>query len=227
MLILTEQTPNPDALKFLVRIAGTRGTRSLENDAATIARSPLAARLFAIPGVKRCLLAEDFLTVQREAKGPDWSALKAQVLLALAEHLTSGEPALRDEASEAAGADAGPDDEIADEIRTVLDRHIRPGVAQDGGDIVFQRFDAATGVLWIRMLGACGGCPSSRMTLKARVEQVVKRYVPEVTRVEEDPASATAAPSLGERFKRMLEEMGDIPARAPRTLFTRNGKPPR
>jgi Fe-S cluster biogenesis protein NfuA len=222
MLILTEQTPNPDALKFLTRIAGAQGTQSLEHDAATTARSPLAARLFAIPGVKRCLLAEDFLTVQRAADGAGWGELKAQVLLALAEHLTSGEPALLGEAPE----DAISDDEIVSEIQQVLGLHIRPGVARDGGDIVFQRFDAATGVLWIRMLGACGGCPSSRMTLKARVEQVVRRFVPEVTRVEEEPSSATAAPTLGERFKRMLEELGDAPARAPRTLFTRNGKPP-
>ncbi|WP_354668927.1 NifU family protein [Caulobacter sp. RL271] len=223
MLILTEQTPNPDALKFLVRIPGARGTQSLEPEAATTARSPLAARLFAIPGVRRCLLAEDFLTVQREANGPGWGELKAQVLLALAAHLTSGEPALADRAPE---VEAGiSDDEIVSEIRQVLGLHIRPGVARDGGDIVFERFDAATGVLWIRMLGACGGCPSSRMTLKARVEQVVKRFVPEVTRVEEEPSSATAAPTLGERLKRMLDELGDAPARAPRTLFTRNGKP--
>jgi Fe-S cluster biogenesis protein NfuA len=221
MLILTEATPNPDALKFLVRLAGARRTQSLDNDAATVARSPLAARLFAIPGVKRCLLAEDFLTVQREAKGPGWSDLKAQVLLALAEHLTSGESALTGDAP----GEAISDDEIVGEIQQVLGLYIRPGVARDGGDIVLERFDADTGVLWIRMLGACGGCPSSRMTLKARVEQVVKRYVPEVSRVEEEPSSATAAPSLGERFKRMLEELGDAPARAPRTLFTRNGKP--
>lgn len=221
MLILTEATPNPDALKFLVRLAGARGTQSLDNDAASLSRSPLAARLFAIPGVKRCLLAEDFLTVQREAKGPGWGALKAEVLLALAEHLTSGEPALIGDAPD----EAVSDDEIICEIQQVLGLYIRPGVAQDGGDIVLERFDAATGVLWIRMLGACGGCPSSRMTLKARVEQVVKRYVPEVTRVEEEPSSATAAPSLGERFKRMLEELGDTPARPRRTLFTRNGKP--
>jgi len=220
MLILTEPTPNPDALKFLVRLAGARGARSLDNDAATLARSPLATRLFAIPGVKRCLLAEDFLTVQREAKGPGWSALKAEVLLALAEHLASGDPALIGDAPD----EAVSDDEIVGEIQQVLGLYIRPRVAQDGGDIVLERFDAATGVLWIRMLGACGGCPSSRLTLKARVEHVVKRYVPEVTRVEEEPSSATAAPSLGERFKRMLEELGDAPARAPRTLFTRNGK---
>ncbi|USQ98536.1 NifU family protein [Caulobacter sp. RL271] len=145
------------------------------------------------------------------------------MLLALAAHLTSGEPALADRAPE---VEAGiSDDEIVSEIRQVLGLHIRPGVARDGGDIVFERFDAATGVLWIRMLGACGGCPSSRMTLKARVEQVVKRFVPEVTRVEEEPSSATAAPTLGERLKRMLDELGDAPARAPRTLFTRNGKP--
>lgn len=221
MLILTEATPNPDALKFLVRLAGARGAQSLDNDPATTARSPLAARLFAIPGVKRCLLAEDFLTVQREAKGPAWSELKAQVLLALADHLSSGEPALVGDAP----AEAVSDDEIVGEIQTVLGLYIRPGVAQDGGDIVLERFDAATGVLWIRMLGACGGCPSSRMTLKARVEQVVKRYVPEVTRVEEEPTSAADTPSPGERFKRMLEALGDAPARAPRPLFTRNGKP--
>jgi Fe-S cluster biogenesis protein NfuA len=161
------------------------------------------------------------LHIQREPFTPRRAKFyAAEVLLALADHLASGEPALVGEELD----DAVSDDEIVSEIQTVLGLHIRPGVALDGGDIVFQRFDAASGVLWIRMLGACGGCPSSRMTLKARVEQIVRRYVPEVLRVEEEPSEASNAPSLGERFKRMLEELGDTPARKPRTLFTRNGK---
>ena len=100
------------------------------------------------------------------------------------DHFVSGQPLLR-----AGGGDqpeaAGEDSEVVAEIKALLDSRIRPAVAQDGGDILFDTFDEETGVLSLRMRGACAGCPSSSATLKAGVEQMMRHYVPEVTRVEQ------------------------------------------
>jgi Fe-S cluster biogenesis protein NfuA len=109
--------------------------------------------------------------------------MKAPILAAVMDHFVSGAPLLR--GSAAAGPSSAEDTEIVAEIKQLLDSRIRPAVAQDGGDILFDAFDEATGVLTLRMRGACAGCPSSSATLKAGVEQMMKHYVPEVTRVEQ------------------------------------------
>jgi Fe-S cluster biogenesis protein NfuA len=114
------------------------------------------------------------------------------------------------------------DEEIEAEIRSVLHLWVRPGVARDGGDILFDRFDAGTGVLRIRMQGACGGCPSSRLTLKVGVERIVRRYVPEVLSVE-DVAGDTAAPAPS----RLTGWLASLPARTEppkRPIFTYRGR---
>jgi Fe-S cluster biogenesis protein NfuA len=196
VLILSERTPNPDAMRF------SPGARLLEGPARTFRRqdfqetdSPLGARLFAVEGVGQVYIAADFLTVTR-AQGAAWDALRPQVILAIADHLASGAPAVALCAKPEA-ARAGVD-QIESEIRQVLARHVRPGVARDGGDILFARFDSESGVLHIRMEGACGGCPSSRLTLKAGVENIMRHYIPEVVRVEaaeEDEAPSGPTPA--------------------------------
>jgi Fe-S cluster biogenesis protein NfuA len=110
--------------------------------------------------------------------------MKAPVLAAIMDHFVSGAPLLRDGSTSAASA-AGEDTEIVLEIKQLLDSRVRPAVAQDGGDILFDAFDEATGVLTLRMRGACAGCPSSTATLKSGVEQMMKHYIPEVTSVEQ------------------------------------------
>jgi Fe-S cluster biogenesis protein NfuA len=110
--------------------------------------------------------------------------MKAPVLAAIMDHFVSGAPLLRDGSTAAASA-AGEDTEIVLEIKQLLDSRVRPAVAQDGGDILFDAFDEATGVLTLRMRGACAGCPSSTATLKSGVEQMMKHYIPEVTSVEQ------------------------------------------
>ena len=100
------------------------------------------------------------------------------------DHFVSGAPLLRDGSTAAVSA-AGEDTEIVLEIKQLLDSRVRPAVAQDGGDILFDAFDEATGVLTLRMRGACAGCPSSTATLKSGVEQMMKHYIPEVTSVEQ------------------------------------------
>ena len=187
MFIQTEATPNPEVLKFLpgreVMGEGSRDFRSMEEAQS----SALAADLFDIEGVERVFFGPDFVTVGKDAHSA-WAHLKAPVLAAIMDHFTSGRPLFADE-SVAGGHDAdvyeGDTAQIVAEIKDLLDTRIRPAVAQDGGDILFNRFEAETGVVWLHMRGACSGCPSSSATLKAGVENMLKHYVPEVTRVEQ------------------------------------------
>lgn len=189
MFIQTEQTPNPEVLKFLpgrdVLGEGSREFRTPEEAEA----SPLADALFGLEGVVRVFFGPDFLTVTKGGPDLDWRHLKAPILAAVMEHFTSGQPILRGEA-EAASHDEdvvyeGETAQVVAEIKELLDTRIRPAVAQDGGDILFNRFDAGTGVVYLHMKGACSGCPSSSATLKSGVENMLKHYVPEVTRVEQ------------------------------------------
>ena len=182
MFIQTEPTPNPNALKFLPGrevAVEPREFRTIDEAAA----SPLAEALFELEGVSGVFFGADYVSVTREARGPGWADLKPAVLTAIMDHFMSGAPLLRD-GGEIADA-AGEDSELVAEIKALLDSRIRPAVAQDGGDILFDDFDEASGVLTLRMRGACSGCPSSSATLKAGVEQMMRHYIPEVTRVEQ------------------------------------------
>jgi len=187
MFIQTEATPNPEVLKFLpgreVMGEGSRDFREAEEAKA----SPLAAELFGIEGVTRVFFGPDFLTVGK-SDAHDWAHLKAPILAAIMDHFTSGQPLFAGE-GDAVGHDEGVYEgetaQIVAEIKDLLDTRIRPAVAQDGGDILFSRFDDQTGVVYLNMRGACSGCPSSSATLRAGVENMLKHYVPEVTRVEQ------------------------------------------
>jgi Fe-S cluster biogenesis protein NfuA len=182
MFIQTEPTPNPNVLKFLPGRDVAESPTDFVN-AEEAAASPLAEALFALDGVTGVFFGYDYVSVTREAQGPEWTTMKAPILAAVMDHFVSGAPLLR--AAAAAGPASAEDTEIVAEIKQLLDSRIRPAVAQDGGDILFDAFDEATGVLTLRMRGACAGCPSSSATLKAGVEQMMKHYVPEVTRVEQ------------------------------------------
>jgi Fe-S cluster biogenesis protein NfuA len=190
MFIQTETTPNPEVLKFLpgreVMGEGVRDFRSAEE----AQDSALAADLFDIEGVTRVFFGPDFITVGKHAS-VDWPLMKAPIQAAIMDHFTSGRPLLADDAPSASGDEhddgvyEGETAQIVAEIKELLDTRIRPAVAQDGGDILFNRFDVNTGVVWLNMRGACSGCPSSSATLKAGVENMLKHYVPEVTGVEQ------------------------------------------
>ncbi len=186
MFIQTETTPNPAVLKFLPgREVLADGTREfLDADEAKV--SPLATELFAIGGVERVFYGGEFLTVSKD-DDHDWAHLKAPILAAIMDHFTAAGPLMTD--GEATGHDnvvyEGEAAQIVLEIKDLLDSKIRPAVAQDGGDILFSRYEPDTGVVWLHMRGACAGCPSSSATLKSGVENMLKHYVPEVTRVEQ------------------------------------------
>jgi Fe-S cluster biogenesis protein NfuA len=188
MFIQTETTPNPEVLKFLpgreVLGDGTREFRSHHEAEA----SPLAAALFALDGVERVFFGPDFITVTKD-EDVDWRQLKAPILAGIMEHFTSGARLMAGGAEAAVAHDEDGDYEgetaqVVAEIKDLLDTRIRPAVARDGGDILFNRFDAGTGVVYLHMRGACSGCPSSSATLKSGVENMLKHYVPEVTGVE-------------------------------------------
>ncbi|HEY3798206.1 MAG TPA: NifU family protein [Caulobacteraceae bacterium] len=186
MFIQTEATPNPEVLKFLPgRELLPGGSREFA-DAAAAEASPLAKALFRLDGVTRVYFGDDFLTV---SKDPDqlWAHLKAPILAEIMDHFTSGAPLIvGEEAVEEDGTVyEGETAQVVAEIKDLIDTRIRPAVAQDGGDILFSRFEPDTGVVYLNMRGACSGCPSSAATLKSGVENLLRHYVPEVTRVEQ------------------------------------------
>jgi Fe-S cluster biogenesis protein NfuA len=190
MFIQTEATPNPAVLKFIPGrdVLGAGGAQEFRN-ADEAEASPLADSLFAIEGVARVFFGPDYLTVAHQP-GHEWPQLKAPILAAIMDHFTSSRPLFFVAPAASAG---GHDDtvyegdtaQIVAEIKELLDTRIRPAVAQDGGDILFNRFEADTGIVWLHMKGACSGCPSSALTLKSGVENMLKHYVPEVSRVEQ------------------------------------------
>jgi Fe-S cluster biogenesis protein NfuA len=186
MFIQTEATPNPEVLKFLPGRELLPGGSREFTTAAEAAASPLARALFRLDGVTRVYFADEFLTV---SKDPDheWAHLKAPILAEIMDHFTSGAALIEGDAEVLADAEVyeGETAQIVAEIKDLIDTRIRPAVAQDGGDILFSRFEPDTGVVWLNMRGACSGCPSSAATLKSGVENLLKHYVPEVTRVEQ------------------------------------------
>lgn len=188
MFIQTEATPNPLTLKFLPgRDVLGAGTMDFPNVEAADA-SPLARALFEAGEVTGVMLGPDFLTVTK-AEATPWEHLKPALLAAIMDHFLSGAPTL------GAGADASDlgeaeveydadTQELVDEIKDLIETRVRPAVAGDGGDIVFHRFDKDSGVVFLTMRGACAGCPSSTMTLKSGIENLLRHYVPEVSGVE-------------------------------------------
>jgi len=178
MFIQTEQTPNPATLKFLpgcgVMTSGTADFPTRE----TASRSPLAERLFGIDGVSGVFLGSDFVTVTKMAD-KEWHLLKPAILGVIMEHFTAGRPVILETAS--ASEAAGEEDEIVAQIKELLETRVRPAVAQDGGDIIFQGFE--NGIVYLHMQGSCSGCPSSTATLKAGIENMLRHYIPEVVEV--------------------------------------------
>lgn len=182
MFIQTESTPNPATLKFLpgqtVLEVGTADFPSTEAAEA----SPLAKRVFGVNGVTGVFLGNDFVTVTK-ADGMEWDHVKPSILGAIMEHFQSGQPVMAGGAGAPSGhaEHTGEDGEVVDQIKELLDTRVRPAVAQDGGDITFHGFDR--GVVYLHMQGACAGCPSSTITLKMGIENLLRHYIPEVTEV--------------------------------------------
>jgi len=180
MFIQTESTPNPATLKFLpgqaVLEAGTADFPNLE----AAAKSPLARRVFDVTGVTGVFFGTDFVTVTK-SDTVAWDHIKPALLGAIMEHYQSGDPVVEGGGTGGHAAHEGEDSELVSQIKELLDTRVRPAVAQDGGDITFHGFDR--GVVYLHMQGACAGCPSSTLTLKMGIENLLKHYLPEVTEV--------------------------------------------
>ncbi len=180
MFIQTESTPNPATLKFLPGLSVLDiGTADFPSE-DTADDSPLAKRIFSVSGVTGVFLGTDFVTVTK-AESTTWEHLKPAILGAIMEHFQSGLPVMTGEAASGHAAHDGPDSEIVGQIKELLDTRVRPAVAQDGGDITFHGFER--GVVYLHMQGACAGCPSSTLTLKMGIENLLRHYIPEVTEV--------------------------------------------
>lgn len=175
-----EFTPNPNTLKYSVnRQLLERGAVNFLNSADAQAKSPLAAKLFEVPGIAAVMIGRNFVTVTKTEEG-DWDLVHKKSSSIIEEVLNRGEPLLLGESAENGHKGASGND-IEDRIREILDREIRPAVAMDGGDITFEKFEA--GVVYVYMQGSCSGCPSSTATLKMGIETRLKEMIPEVLEV--------------------------------------------
>jgi Fe-S cluster biogenesis protein NfuA len=182
MFIQTESTPNPATIKFIPgEPVLPRGTMQL-NSVDDAKDSPLAQALFAIDGVKSVFLATDFISVTKSEEVA-WDLLKASVLTTTMEHYVSGKQVITSHDDKKGHADEAVDsDPVVAQIKELIETRVRPAVAQDGGDIIFRDF--TDGVVQLELHGACSGCPSSTITLKNGIENMLKHYIPEVESVE-------------------------------------------
>jgi Fe-S cluster biogenesis protein NfuA len=188
MYIQTEQTPNPSTLKFVPGQTVLKdGTATFKNKEEASGTSPLAQILFEIPDVEQVFFGMDFITITK-SEDSDWNDLKPHILTTIMEHYISGRPIINDESEGSkssrnkSDSSSEEDSEIVKEIKELIDVRVRPAVAEDGGDIIFQSFD--DGIVYLELHGACSGCPSSIVTLKNGIENMLKHYVPEVQSVE-------------------------------------------
>ncbi len=180
MFIQTEETPNPQTLKFIPEnpvLTEDLGVKSLEfkrnQDASA---SPLAKRLLLVEGIEGVFFSVDYVSITKQ-ESFDWYVLKPVILGLLMEHFINGLPIYTGNTEEA----VDESDPLIKQIREIIDTRVRPSVAMDGGDITFESFK--DGIVYLKLRGACSGCPSSTETLKSGIENMLKYYVPEVQEV--------------------------------------------
>ena len=183
MFIQTEQTPNPQTLKFLPgKVVMDEGTAFYQNvDEA--GDSPFARRLFAIEGVVGVFFGSDFITITKR-DADEWQVMKPSILGGIIDHFNSDDKTVEKNISKEAENSLeknANDSDIVKQIKELLDTRVRPAVAMDGGDIIYNNFE--DGVVYLKMQGACSGCPSSTATLKMGIENMLKHYIPEVQEV--------------------------------------------
>lgn len=192
MLLYTEQTPNPESLKFVTNRMLYRGTADFRDEELAKKWSPLAAALFEMPFVKGVYITNNFVTVTKEINY-DWADIMLRIKNFLKEYIESGkeiikegfeEEAERLRAEQAAQQFSGEDGDIARRVKELIDTYVKPAVEMDGGNIEFKAYE--NGKVYVTMHGACSGCPSSTVTLKAGIEGMLKRMIPEVQEVVQE-----------------------------------------
>ncbi|XP_066062402.1 NFU1 iron-sulfur cluster scaffold homolog, mitochondrial isoform X1 [Chamaea fasciata] len=183
MFIQTQDTPNPNSLKF---IPGREVLESRTMEFSTPAAaycSPLARQLFRIEGVKSVFFGPDFITITKESEDLDWNLLKPDIYATIMDFFASGLPIVTDEAPRTDTAASEEDDEVVLMIKELLDTRIRPTVQEDGGDVIYKGFE--DGIVQLKLQGSCTSCPSSIITLKNGIQNMLQFYIPEVEGVEQ------------------------------------------
>ncbi len=181
MFIQTEATPNPLTLKFMPGVPVLESGTAFFTNNEDAAISPLAVELFKTGGVTAIFLGSDFITVTKD-ENSGWDELKAPLLTSIMDFFVAKKPVML--SSKKINVEAGNADEseLVKQIRELIDTRVRPAVAQDGGDIIFHNF--SDGIVQLELHGSCSGCPSSTITLKNGIENMLKHYIPEVIAVE-------------------------------------------
>jgi Fe-S cluster biogenesis protein NfuA len=181
MFIQTESTPNPHSLKFIPEqfSSGTNEVIEIKNKEQAKLKSPLAEEIFAIKGVCSVMFGQNFITINKNEK-KDWEKIKVEAVAIITDFLSSKKDILNKVFEK---NEDSQDSEVVKQIKELIEIKIRPAVAMDGGDIVFDSFEE--GVVYLRLKGSCSGCPSSSITLKNGIENMLKHYIPEVESVEQ------------------------------------------
>lgn len=182
MFIQTDETPNPNALKFLPGSEiSPSGPVFFNSNQEALQRSSLAAKIFQIGNVEAVFYGTDFITVTKSAD-TNWNLLKPEILMVIMDHLVAGMPVFDEQQNLFKEIDTDGMSEVEKQIVEIIETRVRPSVAMDGGDIIYQGFE--NGVVYLQLRGACSGCPSSSITLKNGIESMLQHFVPEVQSVE-------------------------------------------
>uniref|UniRef100_A0A8C6RMK4 NFU1 iron-sulfur cluster scaffold homolog, mitochondrial n=1 Tax=Nannospalax galili TaxID=1026970 RepID=A0A8C6RMK4_NANGA len=183
MFIQTQDTPNPNSLKFIPgKPVLEMRTMDFPTPAAAF-RSPLARQLFRIEGVKSVFFGPDFITVTKENEELDWNLLKPDIYATIMDFFASGLPLVTEETPSGEAGGSEEDDEVVAMIKELLDTRIRPTVQEDGGDVIYRGFE--DGIVRLKLQGSCTSCPSSIITLKSGIQNMLQFYIPEVEGVEQ------------------------------------------
>ena len=190
MFIQTEETPNPATLKFIPdgQIILKNGTAEFKNQKQAETKSPLALQLFAITGVEAVFFGHDFITITKSGNAV-WKYLTSEIQAVIMDFFLTGKSPMFENQDNSNKKNVGEnsveegDSEIVKQIKELIEIKVRPAVAMDGGDIIFHSFE--NGVVYLMLKGSCSGCPSSTITLKSGIENMLKHYIPEVEAVEQ------------------------------------------
>lgn len=190
VFIQVEKTPNPSSLKFLPSqqvlaedVAATSSGFHFSHADKEYLRSPLAKKLLSIENVSSVFVGKDFVTISKSVDGA-WPTIKPHVFSYMMDWYAEGTPAVEDEARASDTTISDDDSEVVAMIKELIEARIRPAVQEDGGDIFYRGFDEATGIVSVELAGSCVGCPSSSVTLRSGVENMLMHYIPEVKGIE-------------------------------------------
>ncbi|MEO8713367.1 MAG: NifU family protein [Parafilimonas sp.] len=184
--IYTEMTPNPETMKFVANKLLYPGKSIDFQDESQADPSPLAKELFSFPFIKSVFIASNFVTLTKTPDTDDWQDVIPSVKQFLKDYLENGGPIINEDEVAKIKQDTGniilsDDTDVVKRIKELLDNYVRPAVEMDGGAIQFKNYD--DGVVSLILQGSCSGCPSSMVTLKAGIEGMMKRMIPEVKEV--------------------------------------------